>query len=77
MSECNPLTEAFAEQHADQWVGCIQCKESHHETGFCQRCGQCFHALIGVRDAKGRRLVDNSDAGTFVHCPCGSVIMWD
>jgi hypothetical protein len=64
--------ETFAFEHAEQYLGCCSCRESHHETSFCSKCGQCFHCLIGV---KGR--VNHTEYGTFVSCPCGSKVLWD
>lgn len=63
--------ENYAEHNAEQWRGCVTCKESHHETSFCQKCQQCFISLIGTK----RVIVD--EYGTFVHCTCGSNVLWD
>jgi hypothetical protein len=59
-------TEQFAYDNADQWLGCVECHESHHVSSFCQ-CGRCFY----------HQPYDNTDMGTFVHCECGVVSWWD
>ena len=65
--------EQFALEQSDQFLGCVACRESHHDTSFCQKCGQCFFCLM----RKGTREVRHTEMGTFVNCPCGSDILWD
>lgn len=60
-------TEDFAEKHADQWQGCLQCKESHHESSFCKNCGRCFY----------HQKSETTDYGTFIYCECGQSDLWD
>jgi hypothetical protein len=62
-----PHNERFAQQHFDQWRGCVACKKSHHETSFCRKCGRCFYKQKIVQD----------DYGTFVYCVCGQNDLWD
>jgi hypothetical protein len=64
-------SETFAEAHADQWLGCVKCKESHHTSSFCPKCGRCFFQYVGTRRCH------NDEVGTFVGCECGTVSMWD
>jgi hypothetical protein len=59
--------EQHAQMFADQHIGCVACKESHHETSFCE-CGRCFFKAP---------VIDNSEMGTFVTCECGQSHLWD
>jgi len=59
--------EDFAQEHADQWIGCVACGASHHNTSFCPKCGRCFYT----------QPVSNDEVGTFVYCECGEVSWWD
>ncbi len=65
-----PHTERFAYQHADQWWGCLQCRESHHYTSFCKNadCRKCFCH---------QKRVDDPKYGTFIYCECGLTDLWD
>lgn len=63
-------TEAFAEKHADQWRGCVECKESHHATAFCRKCGKCFFS-------DKAKYVHDDVIGTIVTCQCGTKDLWD
>ena len=63
--------EDFAEKHADQHLGCVKCRGSHHESSFCM-CGRCFHQYIGTK-----RLSHDGIIGTIVHCECGRNVLWD
>lgn len=61
-------SEAFAYWHADQWIGCVQCKRSHHVTSFC-KCKSCFFTA---------KIREQSDHGTFLMCrKCRSINLWD
>lgn len=59
--------EDFAEQHADQWLGCTACKRSHHNTSFCRSCGRCFYT----------QTTKTEEGYTFVYCECGNNDLWD
>lgn len=60
--------EQFAEQHAEQWLGCVACGSSHHKTSFCPKCGKCYFTA---------REFDNTPHGDFVTCQCGHRDLWD
>lgn len=59
--------ETFAQKNADQYLGCSNCKESHHNTSFCE-CGRCYF------EAKNK---SHTKFGLFVECECGKVSLWD
>ena len=73
-----PTDEEHAFQYADQYVGCVSCKKSNHETSFCQKCGQCFFCLMGGDKTlpKEKKRVIHGEY-TIVCCPCGAEILWD
>lgn len=64
--------EDFAAQHADQYIGCVACRASHHESAYCP-CGQCFFCLMRTKPGA----VEHTEHGTFVSCPCNRHILWD
>jgi hypothetical protein len=62
-------SEQFAMEHADQWRGCVECKESHHESAFCPVCGKCYF--------RAKSYNNDPEIGTFVTCQCGYKDLWD
>lgn len=63
-----PASELFAHDHAYQWRGCLRCRQSHHVTAFCQRCGLCFF---------GAEAFEQTDVRDVVNCQCGLTNLWD
>lgn len=64
----NQVIEKHSEQYADQYLGCIECKVSHHDSAYCS-CGECF--FVGS-------IEHDPEYGTFVKCfGCGKVSWWD
>lgn len=66
------IDEEFAVKHADQHLGCVKCRKSHHVTAFCHGCGRCFFQYIGTK-----RLHHDHVVGTVVGCECGKRVLWD
>lgn len=71
MPELPPLDyeELFAQEHADQYLGCAECKKSHHVSAFCPKCKRCYF--------KALRYEQDEMVGTIVTCRCGHVDLWD
>jgi hypothetical protein len=60
--------EIFAYQHPDQWIGCLACGKSHHQTNFCA-CGSCYFTAPSIKQ--------DDEGWTFVKCKCGKTNLWD
>jgi hypothetical protein len=63
-------SEQFAFEHADQHIGCVRCKESHHISNICQSCYRCFFKEKYVTDKNGYH-------SPVVFCSCGKKYLWD
>lgn len=63
--------EDHAFKYGEQYLGCVDCKKSHHVSSYCP-CGSCFFTGKILRREPG-----GYDA-TFVKCKeCGRVSLWD
>jgi hypothetical protein len=66
------INEEFAQEKAEEWLGCILCKKSHFNLEFCPTCGQCFYCLLRDKPELIQGGIDYK-----VSCPCGCKSKWD
>lgn len=64
-------SEEYASKFPDLYIGCVECKESHHKSAFCPRCNKCLFRLIPM----GR--IEDRNFGSIFHCTCGNRDMWE
>lgn len=70
MSDFANYEEEFAAKNAEQYIGCVECKRSHHKTSICPNCNRCFFNQKIIYDK------ENIHA-PIVNCKCGKTYLWD